>query len=60
MALEPDEPLAQKPQPKNLEVLSLAELETYIGELEVEIGRARKMIETKKSIRGGADALFKR
>jgi uncharacterized small protein (DUF1192 family) len=60
MALEPDEPLTQKPAPKNLEGLSLAELEDYIGELEAEIGRARTMIETKKSIRGGADALFKR
>ena len=54
MALEPDEPLTQKPAPKNLEGLSLEELQDYIGELEAEIGRARKMIETKKSIRGGA------
>jgi uncharacterized small protein (DUF1192 family) len=60
MALEPDEPQTPKPAPKNLEVLSVAELEGYIGELEAEIGRARRMIETKKSIRGGADALFKR
>lgn len=60
MALEPDEPLTQKPQTKNLEVMSVAELTDYIGELEAEIGRARKTIETKKSIRGGADALFKR
>jgi uncharacterized small protein (DUF1192 family) len=60
MALEPDEPLTQKPTPKNLEGLSLQELEDYIGELQAEIGRAREMIETKKSIRGGADALFKR
>jgi len=30
----------------------------YIGELETEIGRARQMITAKRSIRGGADALF--
>jgi uncharacterized small protein (DUF1192 family) len=60
MAFEPDEPVAPKPQPKNLEGLSIAELEGYIGELETEIERARTMIKTKKAIRGGADALFKR
>jgi uncharacterized small protein (DUF1192 family) len=60
VALEPDEPLTPKPAPKNLEVMAIAELEAYIGELETEIGRVRKMIEVKRSIRGGADALFKR
>jgi uncharacterized small protein (DUF1192 family) len=60
MALEPDEPMAQKPAPRNLETLSISELENYIGELEAEIGRARRMIASKRSIRGGADALFKR
>ena len=59
MALEPDEPVAPKPQPKSLEGLSIAELEGYIGELTTEIDRARAMIQTKKAIRGGADALFK-
>jgi uncharacterized small protein (DUF1192 family) len=60
MALEPDEPLTPKPAPKNLEIMAVAELEDYIAELEGEIARARKMIEVKRSIRGGADALFKR
>ena len=60
MALDPDEPLTPKPAPKNLEVMAVAELEDYIAELESEIARARKTIATKRSIRGGADALFKR
>jgi len=60
MALDPDEPLTPKPAPKNLEIMAIAELEDYIAELEGEIARARKTIATKRSIRGGADALFKR
>jgi uncharacterized small protein (DUF1192 family) len=60
MALDPDEPLTPKPAPKNLEIMAVAELEAYIGELEAEIARARRAIEVKRSIRGGADALFKR
>lgn len=60
MAIEPDEPLAQPPVPKNLEIMSVQELETYITALEDEIARARRMIALKHSIRGGADALFKR
>ena len=61
MARDPDEELpAPKPAPRNLEVMAIAELEDYIGELEGEIARVRKMIEVKRSIRGGADALFKR
>jgi uncharacterized small protein (DUF1192 family) len=58
--MEIDEPLHQRPQPKNLEPMSIGELETYIGDLEAEIARARMAIEKKRSIRGGADALFKR
>ncbi len=60
MALEPDEPMTPKPAPKNLEVMAVAELQDYIVELESEIARARRMIDAKRSIRGGADALFKR
>ncbi|MEJ0070388.1 MAG: DUF1192 domain-containing protein [Pseudomonadota bacterium] len=60
MALEPDEPLTPKPALKNLETMSVDELEAYIGELEGEIARTRQAIALKRSIRGGADALFKR
>jgi uncharacterized small protein (DUF1192 family) len=60
MALEPDDLPPPKPAPKNLETLSLAELEAYIGELEGEIARTRQVMAQKRAIRGGADALFKR
>ena len=45
--------------PANLEPLSIKELETYIGELEGEIGRAREAISAKRDLRGDAEALFK-
>ena len=49
------------PAPKrNLEIMGVAELEAYIAELEQEIARVRGAIQAKKSVRGGADALFKR
>ncbi len=60
MALDPDEPLTPKPAPKNLDIMAVAELEDYIAELEGEIARARRTIEIKRKIRGGADSLFKR
>ena len=49
------------PAPKrNLDMMGIAELEAYIAELEQEILRVRGAINAKKSVRGGADALFKR
>ena len=49
------------PAPKrNLDTMGIAELEAYIAELEQEILRVRGAINAKKSVRGGADALFKR
>lgn len=55
-----EEPVAKRNVPKNLEPMSVAELECYIGDLESEIARARMAIEKKRSIRGGAEALFRR
>jgi uncharacterized small protein (DUF1192 family) len=56
-----DEDGAKKPPAlKPLEPLSIAELETYIETLESEIARARRAIETKRSIRGGAESIFRR
>jgi uncharacterized small protein (DUF1192 family) len=52
------EPAARKPKPKELDTLSVAELEAYIGTLEAEIARARAAIERKQSHRQGADSLF--
>ena len=54
------EPQRKKPPPRNLEPLSIAELESYIGELEGEIARARQAIEAKRKQRGGAESLFRR
>ncbi|MEE8270987.1 MAG: DUF1192 family protein, partial [Alphaproteobacteria bacterium] len=42
MELEELEPRKTQPKKKNLEVMSLAELEEYITELEAEIERARR------------------
>ena len=62
MAIDPEElePKKQKPKPRDLEGLGVAELENYIAELEAEIARARAEIAAKRKQRGGADALFKR
>lgn len=51
----------QKPEPglKNLEPLSIEELENYIQELESEIERARLDIEKKKKSEEAALAVFK-
>ena len=53
-------PQRQKPKPRDLTVLGVAELEAYIGELESEIARARNEIATKRKQRGGAESIFKR
>ena len=54
------------PKPKslvpkaNLDPLSVGQLEDYIAELEAEIARARTDIAKKQTVRGAADAVFKR
>jgi len=55
--LEPRNKPAKK---RDLSVMAIAELETYIVTLEEEIGRARNEIAAKRKQRGGADSLFKR
>ena len=54
------EPRKQATPKKNLEPLSIVELEAYIAELEGEIERARREIAAKQRQRSGAEALFKR
>lgn len=54
-----DLPLNTPKKPKNLEPLSIDELERYITELEQEIGRVEKEIETKKAHRDAASSVFK-
>ena len=53
-------PQRQKPKPRDLTVLGVAQLEEYIAELEGEIARARAEIAAKRKQRGGAESLFKR
>ena len=53
-------PQRQKPKPKDLTLLGVAELEEYIAGMEAEIARARAEIAAKQKQRSGAEALFKR
>jgi uncharacterized small protein (DUF1192 family) len=53
-------PQRQKPKPKDLTLMGIAELEEYIAGLEGEIARARAEIASKQRQRSGAEALFKR
>ncbi len=50
----------QETQPRNLQPLSVRELEEYIAALEAEIVRARTAIAAKQSLRAGADSLFRK
>ena len=50
----------KKPAAKDLNPLSIDDLEGYIEELQAEIARARTMITAKKAVRQGAEAFFKR
>ena len=47
-------------QPKNLEFLSVDQLEEYVAELEGEIVRAKTDIAAKKAHKSGAESLFKK
>ncbi len=60
MDIDDLEPLKPKPQPRNLEVMGVAELEAYIAELETEIARVKGVIAAKTSHRAGAEGLFKK
>lgn len=53
------EPQKKKPAPKNLEVMSIAALNEYIGELEAEIARVRDTIAAKERAKSGADKFFR-
>ncbi|HEX5319212.1 MAG TPA: DUF1192 domain-containing protein [Stellaceae bacterium] len=53
-------PQRQKPKPRDLSLMGVAELEEYIGEMETEIARVRAEIAEKRKHRGGAEALFRR
>ena len=53
------DPKTNKPKPRNLEPLSVAELEEYIQDLRTEIDRAKTDIDKKTAQKSAADALFK-
>ena len=61
MAMDTDElePRKKKPVLKDLTVLSIADLEDYIADMNAEIDRARAMITTKQAALSGAAAFFK-
>ncbi len=58
-----DEELPKKPRsgafPRNLDAMSVGELEFYIGELEAEIARVRGDIQKKKASMDAASSVFK-
>lgn len=54
------EPPRAKTKPKDLEQMSVQELEDYIASLEQEIARADDMISKKQAHKNGAEALFGR
>jgi uncharacterized small protein (DUF1192 family) len=54
------EPRRKPRQPKELALMGIEELETYIAELEAEIARVQIEITAKRGQRRGAEALFKR
>jgi uncharacterized small protein (DUF1192 family) len=60
MDLEDLEPRKAKPKPKNLDPLSIDELNAYISELEAEIVRVKGEIAKKSAHLNAAAALFKK
>ena len=54
------EPRRKPAQSRDLTLMGIEELETYIAELEAEIARVRTDITAKLGQRRGAEALFKR
>jgi uncharacterized small protein (DUF1192 family) len=54
------EPRNTKPKAKDLSLLSVAELETYIEALEAEVVRTRNEISGRQKRKSGAESIFKR
>ena len=59
MDLEELEPRKQKPQPRNLDIMSIEELNAYIEEMQTEIRRVVEKIAVKKAHINAAAGLFK-
>ena len=60
MELDDLEPTKKKPEPRNLDPMSIFELEEYITELEAEIERVRRDIAAKQAQHGAAESLFRK
>ncbi|HEX6111935.1 MAG TPA: DUF1192 domain-containing protein [Geminicoccaceae bacterium] len=61
MVEDPDDlPRRPSAKPPDLATWSIEELEAYIQRLESEIARARAAIDSRRSVRGAAEALFKK
>jgi len=60
MDLEELEPRKAKPKPRNLDPLSVDELEAYIQELQDEIARVKAEIAKKQAHLNAAAAFFKK
>ena len=56
--MDPDEPRAARPKPRNLDSMGIDELEAYIADLQAEIERARATIAAKQGQRAAAENLF--
>ena len=54
------EPQTPKSKPRNLEPMSIEELNAYIVSLEAEIARARADIDKKTKHKASVEALFKK
>lgn len=59
MELDDLEPRNRPPQKKNLEVMSVGELEEYVAALQAEIARTEDEIAKKRDHLSSADSLFK-
>jgi uncharacterized small protein (DUF1192 family) len=62
VVMDPDdlEPRKKVPERRNLEPMSLEELSLYIEDLQTEILRVKEAIVAKKSVRNGAESLFRK
>lgn len=54
-----NDPKTKKPKSRNLDDLSIDDLQEYITDLEGEISRVKSEIEKKKASKAAADAFFK-
>ena len=60
MFLDEEEPIKKKPALKNLDVMSVEQLQEYIDTLGAEIERAKAMIKSKQAAKMAADGFFKK